>query len=161
MKPMEIPRGGNGTGKKYTIARFVVEKIFLDSNILVYSLDKNNKEKQKIAQKILNDIKEKDAPVISTQVLQEVYYTATAKFKMEKQAVKNILYNYREMEIVQVDFDVIQQGIDISIFSQISFWDGLIIAAAASANCGTVLSEDMNSGQTIRGVRVVNPFLTV
>ncbi len=136
-----------------------VNKVFIDSNILVYSLDKNSKEKQKIVRETLNDIEEKDAPVISTQVLQEVYNITTTKLKMEKLYVKNILNNYKKMEIVQVDFDIIQQGIDISILSKISFWDGLIIAAAASANCGSVLSEDMNHGQIIRGVRVVNPFM--
>ncbi|WP_010258246.1 PIN domain-containing protein [Treponema primitia] len=136
-----------------------MNKVFIDSNILVYSLDKNSKEKQKIVRETLNDIEEKDAPVISTQVLQEVYNITTTKLKMEKLYVKNILNNYKKMEIVQVDFDIIQQGIDISILSKISFWDGLIIAAAASANCGSVLSEDMNHGQIIRGVRVVNPFM--
>jgi predicted nucleic acid-binding protein len=62
------------------------------------------------------------------------------------------------MEIVQVDLDIIEQGIDISILSQISFWDGLIIAAAEFANCVTILSEDLNDGQIIRGVKIINPF---
>jgi predicted nucleic acid-binding protein len=135
-----------------------MNNIFFDANILVYSLDEKSKEKQKIARTILQDAKNNDTAVISTQVLQEVYNIATKKLKMEKLVVKNILYNYRGMKIVQVEFDIIQQGIDISILSQISFWDGLIIAAAASANCGELLTEDLNPGQIIRGVKIVNPF---
>jgi predicted nucleic acid-binding protein len=54
--------------------------------------------------------------------------------------------------------DIIEQGIDISILSQISFWAGLIIAAAEYAGCSVILSEDLNDGQIIRGVEIKNPF---
>ncbi|MFP3041572.1 PIN domain-containing protein [Treponema primitia] len=141
------------------IVRSAVEKIFVDSNILVYNLDSREVEKQKTARRVLEEIQNTQKPVISTQVLQEVYNAITTKLKIEPLAAKDVLYSLRDMEIVQLDFDIIQQGIDISILSKISFWDGLIIAAASSANCGTVLSEDMNHGQIIRGVRVVNPFM--
>jgi predicted nucleic acid-binding protein len=155
---MAIPRGVHGPGKKYTSAVLAVNKVFIDSNILIYTLDEKSSEKQETARIFLKEAKQNSSLVISTQVLQEVYNIATTKLKMKKLYVKHILYTYKDMEIIQVDFDIIQQGIDISIFSQISFWDGLLIAAAASANCGSVLSEDMNHGQIIQGVRVVNPF---
>jgi predicted nucleic acid-binding protein len=56
------------------------------------------------------------------------------------------------------DLDLIEQAIDISVISQVSFRDALIIAAAEKANCEFVFSEDLNTGQTYRGVTVVNPF---
>jgi predicted nucleic acid-binding protein len=80
---------------------------FFDANILVYSLDEKNKEKQNIARTILQDAKNNNTAVISTQVLQEVYNIATKKLKMDKLVVKNILYNYRGMEIVQRDAAII------------------------------------------------------
>ena len=43
---------------------------------------------------------------------------------------------------------------------QVSFWDSLIVAAAEQANCSVLFTEDLNDGQSIRGVRVVNPFKT-
>jgi predicted nucleic acid-binding protein len=135
-----------------------MNKVFLDANILVYAQDDREPEKQKIARALLGDTEKTGEMVISTQVLQEFYNICTTKLKMNKLQAKNILYSFKEMEIVQLDFDIIQQGIDISILSQISFWDGLIIAAAASANCGELLTEDLNPGQIIRGVKVVNPF---
>jgi predicted nucleic acid-binding protein len=55
---------------------------------------------------------------------------------------------------------LIEQGIDISIQSQLAFWDGLIIAVAEAGHCSAILSEDMNDGQLIRGIRIVNPFTT-
>ncbi len=62
------------------------------------------------------------------------------------------------METVNNDLELIEQAIDISVISQISFWDSLIIAAAEKSNCEFVFSEDLNTGQTYRGVMVINPF---
>jgi predicted nucleic acid-binding protein len=105
-----------------------------------------------------NYIIENDIPVISTQVLQEFYNASTTKLHIEKSIAKNIVHNFRNMEVVQVDSDIIERGIDISISSQISFWDGLIIASAEYANCTTILSEDLNDGQIIKGIKIINPF---
>jgi len=72
---------------------------------------------------------------------------------------KNIIHNFRNMEIVNNDLELIEQAIDISIIFQLSFWDSLIIAAAEKANCEFIFSEDLNNGQTYRGVMVINPFV--
>jgi predicted nucleic acid-binding protein len=60
--------------------------------------------------------------------------------------------------IVQVDAELVLSGIDLSRKSQLSFWDALILRAAARADCGTLLSEDLNDGQVVDGVRIENPF---
>jgi len=62
-------------------------------------------------------------------------------------------------EIVQVSAALIHEAIDCSILNQLSFWDSLILAAAVSSGCSTVLSEDLSSSQTILGLRIHNPFL--
>jgi len=136
-----------------------VSKIFIDTNILVYSLDPKNQEKKDLARKILKKIVETQQPVISTQVIQEFYVVASSKLKADSIAVKNIIHNFHNMEIVNNDLELIEEAIDISILSQLSFWDSLIIAAAEKANCEYVFSEDLNSGQSYRGVKVLNPFL--
>jgi len=135
-----------------------VFKIFLDTNILVYTVDRNDKKKLSQARKLLENVIANDKPVISTQVLQEFYSATTTKLKLDKIIAKNIIHNFRNMEIVQVDLGIIEQGIDISLLSQISFWDSLIIAAAEQANCNMIYSEDLNDTQTIRGIKIVNPF---
>jgi predicted nucleic acid-binding protein len=135
-----------------------VSKIFLDTNILVYTVDRNDKKKLSQARKLLENVIANDKPVISTQVLQEFYSATTTKLKLDKIIAKNIIHNFRNMEIVQVDLGIIEQGIDISLLSQISFWDSLIIAAAEQANCNMIYSEDLNDTQTIRGIKIVNPF---
>lgn len=150
---MSLPKIKNGNGKTYTVS-----KIFIDTNILVYTVDRSNLKKLSKARDILESIISKDIPVISTQVLQEFYSATTVKLKLDKIIAKNIIHNFRNMEIVQVDLGIIEQGIDVSILSQISFWDGLIVAAAEHANCNTIYSEDLNDSQTIRGIKIVNPF---
>jgi predicted nucleic acid-binding protein len=144
----------NGKGKSFT-----VPKIFLDTNILVYTVDKHEKKKQTLARYIVKNVVEKEMPVISTQVLQEFYSATTTKLKLDKLTAKNIMHNFHHIEIVQIDLELIEQGIDISVLSQISFWDGLIIAAAEQANCSFIYSEDLNNSQTIRGIKIINPFL--
>jgi len=62
-------------------------------------------------------------------------------------------------DIVQVSAALIHEAVDCSILNQLSFWDSLILAAAASAGCSTVFSEDLASGQAILGVRVQNPLV--
>jgi len=136
-----------------------VSKIFIDTNILVYTLDQKNIVKRDMARKIVKKVVESHQPVISTQVIKEFYVVASTKLKADPIVVKNIIHNFHNMEIVNNDLDLIEQAIDISILSQLSFWYSLIIAAAEKANCEYVLSEDLNSGQNYRGIKLLNPFI--
>ena len=136
-----------------------MSKIFIDTNILVYTLDQKNIDKRDMARKIVKKVVESHQPVISTQVIKEFYVVASNKLKADPIVVKNIIHNFHNMEIVNNDLDLIEQAIDISILSQLSFWDSLIIAAAEKANCEYVLSEDLNSGQNYRGIKLLNPFI--
>ena len=136
-----------------------MSKIFIDTNILVYTLDQKNIEKRDMARRIVKKVVESHQPVISTQVIKEFYVVASTKLKADPIVVKNIIHNFHNMEIVNNDLDLIEQAIDISILSQLSFWDSLIIAAAEKENCEYVLSEDLNSGQNYRGIKLLNPFI--
>jgi len=135
-----------------------VSKIFIDTNILVYSIDQKDEDKKQKARRTLKKIIEFHQPVISTQVIKEFYVVSTSKLHADPIVVKNIIHNFHNMEIVNNDLDLVEQAIDISVISQLSFWDALIIAAAEKANCEFVFSEDLNSGQTYRGVTVINPL---
>jgi predicted nucleic acid-binding protein len=135
-----------------------VAKIFIDTNVLVYSEDESNVAKRYIAKELIEQIVENQIPVISTQVLQEFYNASIKKLHIEETIAKDIVIDFFNMEVVQITTGLIKQGIDISILFQISFWDGLIIAAAENAECSTVYSEDLNDGQIIRGVEIKNPF---
>jgi len=135
-----------------------VSKVFIDTNILIYSIDFSDPVKQKKARELLARSVLQDKPVISTQVINEFYVVATKKLNADPVIIKNIIHNYSNMEIVQTDLQLIESAIDISIISCISYWDSLIIAAADKALCECIFSEDLNPGQNYRGVVVKNPF---
>ena len=136
-----------------------MSKIFVDTNLFVYSIDQRDPIKRDKARNILKRLVEVHQPVISTQVIKEFYVVASTKLKADTFIVKNIIHNFRNLEVVNNDLELIEQAIDISTISRLSFWDSLIIAAAEKANCEFVFSEDMNPGQTYRGVMLINPFV--
>ncbi len=135
-----------------------MSKFFLDTNILLYTLDANDKSKQAKARKLIQVVTEQDIPVISTQVLQEFYVASTTKLGVEPLLAKNIMRSFENMEIVQITPYLIREAVDTGILNVISFWDSLIVVAAESAQCELLYTEDLNSGQIIRGVKIENPF---
>ena len=66
---------------------------------------------------------------------------------------------FKNIPVVQVTPTLIEHGIDISIKTQFSLWDSLMISAASFAKCTILYSEDMNDGQVIDGVTIKNPFV--
>ena len=133
-------------------------RVFLDANVLVYAQDARAPKKQRVSREIITRLASSADGVISTQVLQEFYVAATRKLGVPPLAAKGILKTFGVFETVQVSPALIQDAVDCSILNQLSFWDALILAAAAAAGCGAVLSEDLNPGQVILGVKVQNPF---
>lgn len=135
-----------------------MSKIFLDTNILAYALDRDGGEKRSVARRLLQTVA--DTSVVSTQVLQEFYVVATRKLGVEPTLAKSIVHSFRRFETVTVTADLIEAAADCSIVHQLSFWDALIVVTAEAARCSELWTEDLNPGQVIRGVKVVNPFTT-
>jgi len=115
--------------------------------------------KQQKCRSLLKTLKHDQRGVISTQVMQEFYVAATKKLGAEPLAVKDILNSFERFETVIIAPVIIKEAIDCSILNRLSFWDALIIAAAESANCEKLWSEDLDDGQVIRGVRIENPLV--
>lgn len=133
-------------------------KVFIDTNVLVYSADANAPAKQKRAREMLRKAEEDANGVISTQVLQEFYVTATRKLSIEPLMAKGMLNTFATLELVVVDFPLIKEAADCSVLEQLSFRDALIVVSAQKANCGVLWTEDLNHGQNIRGVTIHNPL---
>lgn len=133
-------------------------KVFLDTNILIYSVDRADPEKQRIAIQVISEHAQSRSGVISTQVLQEFYSAATRKLGVEPLLAKQHLQDFRIFDTVTISPDMIEEAVDCSILHQVSFWDSLILTAAQTAGCNELLSEDLNASQTIKGVTIHNPF---
>jgi len=134
------------------------DRAFVDTNVLTYLFDESEPKKQEQAQRLLKN--EKREIFVSTQVLQELYVSLTkgrdpiATPDVAERAVREA----SGYSVVQVDLPLVLSGIDASRRHAISFRDALIVRAAAQSGCGVLLSEDLNDGQVIDGVTVVNPF---
>lgn len=134
-------------------------KVFFDTSILLYSIDPSDKKKRRKSRELLEKAEEECTGVLSTQVLQEYYNICTKKFAVDPLIAKDTLSAFDAHEIVVISPSLIHAAIDCRVVSRISFWDGLIVVAAEAAQCATIYTEDLNSGQRIRGMKVENPFL--
>ncbi len=134
-------------------------KVFFDSNILVYYADESDARKQKIATALIKDAIDSGSGVISTQCLQEFYNVVTKKLLCDKQKAKKMVEMFsNNLPVVKISVPLILSAVDISIKSQFSFWDSLILSAADDTGCATVYSEDLNDQQIVGGARIQNPF---
>jgi predicted nucleic acid-binding protein len=135
-----------------------MSKVFLDTNILVYSLDPTDPAKRHRCRELIKGLTAENLGVISTQVLQEFYVASTLKLGADPLIIKDILRSLERFETVIITPVLIKEAIDCSITNRLSFWDALIVVAAESAKCKRLWTEDLNHGQIIRGVRIENPF---
>ena len=135
-------------------------KIFLDANILVYLFSTTEVVKSEQINTIIQTYSDKNQLVWSTQVIQEFYAVMFRKYNVPSLQIKKIIDTFSHLECVVNDVAIIKNAIDIQVINQLSFWDSLIISSAKTSKCTYLLSEDLNAGQRIEGIQVVNPFLT-
>jgi len=137
------------------------DKIFVDTNILVYAHDADAREKHAVAAKTIAELWESRNGIISTQVLQELYVALTRKVTspLKRNIARRLIGNYLTWELVVNDGAVLLHASEVEENYRLSFWDGLIVAAAYSKSASVILTEDLNHGQHIEGIRIHNPFL--
>ena len=137
------------------------DKIFVDTNILVYAHDIDAGMKQKTAKRIISELWESRSGLLSTQVIQEFYVTLTRKIPkpLKRAAARGIIRTYFSWEVIIIEPSQILHAIEIEDRYKLSFWDALVVSTAFAGNTGTIVTEDLNHGQIIEGVRIVNPFL--
>jgi predicted nucleic acid-binding protein len=134
-------------------------KTFVDTNILIYAHDLDAKEKHRAAREALDELWANRTGVISTQVLQEFYVTVTQKLAkpLSKRVARTIVDTYL-IWCVDITPAEIAAAFRIEDEARIGFWDALICATAMKSGAERILSEDLNVGQRITGIRIENPF---
>ncbi|HSI73204.1 MAG TPA: PIN domain-containing protein [Fimbriimonas sp.] len=131
-------------------------RAFIDSNIFLYHLDTDDPIKAAAAAKVLAEHELQS--VVSVQVLQETYSVATKKQKLAPQFVRDYIERLCRGTVIEPDRTMVLRAIDTSERCLISFYDAMIVEAAVAGHCSILITEDLNDGQVIRGVRIVNPF---
>jgi predicted nucleic acid-binding protein len=133
---------------------------FVDTNVLVYAFDKSGSAKQRAAQRLMNELMEQDRLRVSTQVLQELYVTLTRKARVccSSEEALAVLEDLSAWPLMVVDYGAIRAAVRLADQAKLSFWDALVVVAAARSGAATLYTEDLNDGQEILGVRISNPF---
>ncbi|MDO5626672.1 MAG: PIN domain-containing protein [Pseudomonadota bacterium] len=130
----------------------------LDTNVLLYalSLAPDHLPKQPVALQWLR----RGDWCVSAQVLMEFFNNARQpRHGLSLALVHDMVRRVVEQRAVQaVDAALVMQALALAERYQISHWDAAIVCAAQRLGAHTVVSEDLNAGQTYDGVRVLNPF---
>ena len=138
----------------------MTDKVFVDTNILIYAHDQEAGQKGEQANSILRTLWKSQRGRLSTQVLQEFYVNVTKKIRppLDRSQAREIIRTYAVWIETETTVGTILRASEISEIWQISFWDSLILASAEEIGASELFSEDLNHGQIIAGVKVVNPF---
>lgn len=131
---------------------------FVDTNVLVYADSGDAPLKQRSAVGLIRRLLEQRSGVVSTQVLQEFVNVALRKLRLPPALVRERLALYGRFDVVATGVDGISAALDLTLLHSLSFYDALIVQAAQRSGCAELLSEDMQSGAVLGGLRIVNPF---
>jgi len=133
-------------------------EVFVDTNVLLYAASSAPSEvaERDTARRIFQ---EHDWGT-SVQVLQEFYVNATGKLRKQipPESTRLFMRLLLTRPIVATTPGLFTRAVDISRRYRISYWDAAIVAAAAQLGCGTLYTQDLNSGQTFEGVTARDPF---
>ncbi len=136
----------------------MAERSFIDTNVLIYAEASDVPAKQRTALDLLKRLYEEALGVLSTQVLQEYCNVALKKLRLPVQHVRAQLDLYQQFEVIQVTPAIIQAGLDLHQTRSVAFYDAIIVASAQIAGCTVLWTEDMNAGESVGGLRIINPF---
>ncbi len=131
---------------------------FLDTNVLVYADDRQDTAKQRRAVELFNEHRRARTGVVSMQVLQEYFVTATRKLQIDARDARRKVELLSRFDVVVPEANDVIAAIDLHRLHGISFWDAMIVRSAKQGGCSVLLSEDMQNAREIDGVRIVNPF---
>jgi predicted nucleic acid-binding protein len=133
--------------------------IFVDSNVFLYALDAADPKKQQAAQHWRAELWKSRRGRISFQVLGEFYVNAVRKRPAARDEARAEVRDLLAWNPVMADAALLEQGWRIQDRYQLSYWHAMIVAAARASVCRYLLTEDLQPGQKLDGVEVVNPFL--
>lgn len=133
---------------------------FLDSNLWVYLLGKEDEEKYLNIKSLI----EKLDIIVSTQIIGETSAVLKKKFGFNEDEIKAVAdFFYEGFEVISLDAQKFQamfmKASDLRTQYQFPYWDSLLISTALLSGCNTFFSEDGHDGLIVEGsIRIVNPF---
>ncbi|MBF0228780.1 MAG: PIN domain-containing protein [Desulfamplus sp.] len=137
----------------------MTEKIFIDTNILVYAFLENDKAKHNRSKQLFSEIIGKEV-FISIQVISEIY-SALSKNGIVHEAISEYIYELeKDINVCPINFSIITKCLFLKKRYGYSYWDSLILASSLESGCEIIYSEDMQHGQVIeKKIKIINPYL--
>lgn len=134
---------------------------FLDTNVFVYLFNETDERKRRTAEVLVQHALEDGRGCISYQVVQETLNVLTRKLQAAAEDVGRLLDDVlMPLWRVNPTRTLYRRGLDLRTRYGFSFYDSLIVAAALEADCKVLYSEDLQHGQRIAGVTVMDPFIS-
>jgi predicted nucleic acid-binding protein len=137
-------------------------RFFLDTNIFVYSFDKNSAAKARRATQLIRQAVATRKGLVSYQVVQEFFNVALRRFAQPMTVAEAEQYLgtiFRPLLVVHSSQALCSEALRLKGRHQLSWYDALIAAAAIEAGCGLLYSEDLQHGQRFGDLQVENPFV--
>jgi predicted nucleic acid-binding protein len=133
--------------------------VFVDTNILIYSIDRDPAEMVKRERAIA--LLRRDDCSLSIQVLQEFYAQATRPTRphpLPHETAAALIRTWTRFRIQPTTLTILNAALEIRMAHGFSYWDCAIIAAARALGCRELYTEDMRHGREVDGVLIINPF---
>ncbi len=133
-------------------------KVFSDSNVWLYALTNQDEKRGQQAEDLIEEIKERIC--LSTQVINEVCLNLKKKASFDETEISRLISSfYLNYEVIILNQKILLLASDLRARYPFSFWDGLIVASALSADAEILYSEDMQDGLMVENkLRITNPF---
>jgi predicted nucleic acid-binding protein len=134
------------------------DKVFIDTNVLIYLYSDSERDKQGIARKLVFETNLDIS--ISTQVIGEFSNILYRKYGYSLDIIKEAVDDFKNnFKIVVISVKTIERSFEIMKVYGYSYWDSVIIAPALEYKCPILYSEDLQHNQKIEeNLRIVNPF---
>jgi len=140
--------------------KFMIDKVFIDSNIFIYAYTSDNEQKHSIARDLLRNNVLENEIVLSAQILNE-FYSVMARYKYPHNEIKSCLNEIIEqVKVMPIELETIKRCIFIKEEYSYSWWDSLVLSSALENDCKILYSEDMQHNIKInRQLTIINPFI--
>jgi predicted nucleic acid-binding protein len=135
---------------------------FIDSNVFIYMLDTVDDRKREIATQLVDAARREGTGIISFQVVQEVLSIATRRLQPSmapsdtQELLETVLVPLWRVMPTSLLYE---RALGLHHRYRFSFFDSIILASALLSGCTRLLTEDLQHGQMIEGLRIENPFL--
>jgi predicted nucleic acid-binding protein len=134
------------------------DRFTLDTNILVYAVDRAAGERHSRAVEIVDRVAQCDC-WITLQAVSEFYATVTRKKLAPTADAAALAVDWLDLlPTAAPSPDAVRTALALAGAGRASYWDALLVATAAEAGCTAILTEDLSDGAMLHRVRIVNPF---